>query len=214
MRAWQSCARARGFTLIELLVVIAIIAILAAILFPVFARARENARKSNCQSNIKQLATAQLQYAQDYDEMVLRAIYRDPASNYLWSRALSPYIKNTGVYKCPGSSNHRYTEVSNADRGYMSIGYNWAFADVDVALSQFEHPTEIVLFGDTYNGDASAGYRGYEFAMTATRMCDTYEALSARHGDGANLGFADGHVKWVPRNTINAKTGLRFYAPW
>ena len=144
--------------------------------------------------------------------MVLRAIYRDPASNYLWSRALSPYIKNTGVYKCPGSSNHRYTEVSNADRGYMSIGYNWAFADVDVALSQFEHPTEIVLFGDTYNGDASAGYRGYEFAMTATRMCDTYEALSARHGDGANLGFADGHVKWV-RNTINAKTGLRFYAP-
>ncbi len=62
MRAWQSCARARGFTLIELLVVIAIIAILAAILFPVFARARENARKSNCQSNIKQLATAQLQY--------------------------------------------------------------------------------------------------------------------------------------------------------
>jgi len=101
-----------GFTLIELLVVIAIIAILAAILFPVFARARENARKANCLSNMKQLGLAVMQYAQDYDE-VLPPTYNGGSTTYtlpngnqhtgavLWPTLLYPYVKNTGVYVCP-----------------------------------------------------------------------------------------------------------------
>jgi len=102
----------RGFTLIELLVVIAIIAILAAILFPVFAQAREQARKTSCLSNQKQIATAILMYAGDYDESIVpwlrpRTVTGEPTVDRVWSTLLQPYIKNgggttaNGVMKCP-----------------------------------------------------------------------------------------------------------------
>jgi len=84
----------RGFTLIELLVVIAIIAILAAILFPVFARARENARKANCASNLKQIGLAILAYAQDYDEMLPKYSLKNvPTTANDWHEVIDPYIK-------------------------------------------------------------------------------------------------------------------------
>ena len=100
----------RGFTLIELLVVIAIIAILAAILFPVFSRAREQARKTACLSNMKQLGTALMMYAQDWDETLpfwRTACHNDP--NYppgglLWTEQLYPYIKNWEVFQCPSAA--------------------------------------------------------------------------------------------------------------
>jgi len=114
----------RGFTLIELLVVIAIIAILAAILFPVFAQAREAARKSTCQSNLKQIGTGMLMYIGDYDEAFPQAskfVNNNVAGNFsvwppnasgataapgasvylLWSQVIQPYIKNTQVMQCP-----------------------------------------------------------------------------------------------------------------
>jgi len=95
----------RGFTLIELLVVIAIIAILAAILFPVFARAREKARQSSCLSNVKQIALGMLQYAQDYDErLVLAAMYYASPNYYTWMYLLQPYVKNIQVFTCPSAS--------------------------------------------------------------------------------------------------------------
>src|SRR4051794_6200959 len=90
-----------GFTLIELLVVIAIIAILAAILFPVFAQAREAARKTTCLSNCKQLGAALMQYCQDYDETIVLNSYGSDAS---WADMLQPYIKNDGILVCPSSS--------------------------------------------------------------------------------------------------------------
>lgn len=104
----------KAFTLIELLVVIAIIAILAAILFPVFARARENARRASCQSNLKQIGLGILQYAQDYDEKMPRAYYGypdtsgTPAGNdiigdYKWMDVVQPYAKSVQVFNCPAT---------------------------------------------------------------------------------------------------------------
>ena len=93
----------KGFTLIELLVVIAIIAILAAILFPVFAQAREKARQSSCSSNLKQLATANLMYAQDYDETFSIGLGSDWWMD-TWIRTTQPYVKNFQVYRCPSDS--------------------------------------------------------------------------------------------------------------
>ena len=98
--------RRNGFTLIELLVVIAIIAILAAILFPVFARARENARKSACQSNLKQIGLACGMYSQDYDGRLPRnctsfSLTGCLAPGWDWMEVTQPYVKNWGVYTCP-----------------------------------------------------------------------------------------------------------------
>lgn len=97
----------RAFTLIELLVVIAIIAILAAILFPVFGRARENARRSSCQSNLKQIGLGMMQYTQDYDERFPIAYLHDTAvTGYYWGwmQAVQPYLKSTQIFQCPSDS--------------------------------------------------------------------------------------------------------------
>ena len=100
-----------AFTLIELLVVIAIIAILAAILFPVFARARENARRSSCQSNLKQISLGMLQYMDDFDGTITPWRYDDPSKNvprHTWVRLLNPYMKEYTVFHCPSDSRDPY----------------------------------------------------------------------------------------------------------
>src|SRR5688572_7142500 len=102
----------RGFTLIELLVVIAIIALLAAILFPVFARARENARRTTCQSNMKQMALGMIQYTQDYDEKFGFGGCGSTCADFptecgtagSWAEMVQPYIKSTQIFKCPSDS--------------------------------------------------------------------------------------------------------------
>ena len=123
----------RGFTLIELLVVIAIIAILAAILFPVFARAREKARQASCQSNLKQLMLAVIMYKQDYDE---RNVYdRMGTTNapsptgpyastyggtlYFWKDIVHPYIKNDQLWICPSDGSHGTTCCVTPPRSYQ-----------------------------------------------------------------------------------------------
>ena len=99
-----------AFTLIELLVVIAIIAILAAILFPVFARARENARRSSCQSNLKQIGLGMLQYTQDYDEKTtpIRIDGAATGQRGLWYTQFQPYVKSTQLFACPSDANNGF----------------------------------------------------------------------------------------------------------
>jgi prepilin-type N-terminal cleavage/methylation domain-containing protein/prepilin-type processing-associated H-X9-DG protein len=115
--------RKAGFTLIELLVVIAIIAVLAAILFPVFGRARENARRASCQSNLKQIGLGILQYTQDYDEAMIASWYGDSdvvsdnGDNYKWMDALQPYVKSTQLFDCPSSQAPRYVVRSTPNYG-------------------------------------------------------------------------------------------------
>lgn len=116
--------RNKGFTLIELLVVIAIIAILAAILFPVFAQAREKARSTACLSNQKNIATGIILYSQDYDDNIIQTIWRkgystQPVPERLWTTNLQPYLRSggqfppAGVFKCPSWSEERFREAGN-----------------------------------------------------------------------------------------------------
>jgi prepilin-type N-terminal cleavage/methylation domain-containing protein/prepilin-type processing-associated H-X9-DG protein len=116
--------RRRGFTLIELLVVIAIIAILAAILFPVFAQAREAARKASCQSNLKQISLALSMYTQDYDEMLASAninpVGLPDGRAFTWDWVVQPYVKNSGIFKCPSSS-----AVANPGDWPLTYGMNY-----------------------------------------------------------------------------------------
>jgi prepilin-type N-terminal cleavage/methylation domain-containing protein len=114
-----------GFTLIELLVVIAIIALLAAILFPVFARARENARRASCQSNLKQIALGVKQYIQDYDERYPQVDAKGAASpdgSQGWAVSMQPYLKSPQILQC---SSDKQTATSSATSvGYSDYWYN------------------------------------------------------------------------------------------
>lgn len=169
-----------GFTLIELLVVIAIIAILAAILFPVFAQARESARKASCQSNCKQLALAVLMYVQDYDETlphgwnstgeysVLDADH--PWGWQTWATFTMPYLKNLGVHRCPSSKDNppiatkvngrdaiiRSNYFWNASLGKLGMGSGAGTncggdTTTPIALAAVEAPADTVLLGDKYH---------------------------------------------------------------
>lgn len=124
-----------GFTLIELLVVIAIISILSAILFPVFARARENARRASCMSNEKQIALGFMQYNQDYDERM--PFHANPA---FWIPAIMPYVKSNQLFFCPSDSIHNSANpITTAN---ISYGYNYYYLSV-----QPGGPTSLAAFG-------------------------------------------------------------------
>jgi prepilin-type N-terminal cleavage/methylation domain-containing protein len=138
-----------GFTLIELLVVIAIIAILAAILFPVFQKVRENARRTACLSNEKQMGLAFLQYVQDYDETYPCANAL-PQPTYVggWANMIYPYVKSTGVYACPDDS-HASPKVSYS-MNYTIWNDDFSAASNGLKLAQFSTPASTVL---VYEGE-------------------------------------------------------------
>ena len=176
----------KGFTLIELLVVIAIIAILAAILFPVFAKAREKARQTSCLSNLKQLGLGAIQYAQDYDERWVRYRYPDP---YFWREKLEPYLKNTQMLTCPS----RKTVALGYGINYHHL-VGWSLADV-------KFPAEHLAFCDNHNALA-----GCPHDASYTYYSPGLDPLP--HNDGINVVYVDGHAKWMkPDGGVDPVTG-------
>ncbi len=190
--------RRPGFTLIELLVVIAIIAILAAILFPVFARARENARKSSCQSNLKQLMLATMQYVQDYDERFNRRTYSDHLSDHFYignvRSILGPYVKNEELWTCP-SRRTTATDGNGVVRG--STGY-WQNSWVEaLAQAQIDNPVDTVCFADAnYWLDGYWKTNSYPTVAQPGGENARFQSVSPKHTDGFNFAYCDGHVKW------------------
>lgn len=185
-----------AFTLIELLVVIAIIAILAAILFPVFGRARENARRSSCQSNLKQIGLGIMQYTQDYDEKV-------PGRNVngiTWRQLVQPYIKSTQLFMCPSNST-KDTVADSASAGYPAINISYACNNRAMpsptsgpqyvrSLAQFTSPTTRILVSEiTGSNSQTVGDIGWD-ATT-----DFPDKAFAGHLGTMNCLFGDGHVK-------------------
>ena len=176
-----------GFTLIELLVVIAIIAILAAILFPVFAKAREKARQSSCLSNVKQLSLGFLQYAQDFDERMPQHRCNAPGNvqGLCYFQQIEPYLKNAQIMKCPSSNLAAY----GAPYPNLDYGFNIHFAGDPLGKSEF--PAQQIMMAESRNG--YTGHASYYF------HCDEITG----HNEGINAGYIDGHAKWSKLNDIN-----------
>ncbi len=189
----------RGFTLIELLVVIAIIAILAAILFPVFARAREKARQNSCLSNCKQMGLAAMMYAQDYDESIVpRSIgsYTD-AWYGRWYRLLDPYIKNTQVFACPSEVASGYVNAGFQLNYAINMSLHGTGADYGGKLAEVRYPAETFIIADSaWTGDAADGTNNFWYWYVRWGVYDGGRFIPARHSGGANMAFCDGHAKW------------------
>jgi len=185
----------RGFTLIELLVVIAIIAILAAILFPVFARAREKARQASCQSNLKQIAMAALMYASDYDEVTMEYAYRMPTGVYYrWEPFIWPYMRNIQATGCPSEPQ---PQIGTPPMAYIGgYGYNYYYCS-RVPLSKMNSPAETVMFCDVGRQD-SVNSGVYLPSHVNPPHQPSYAYIcrpSFRHNGMSNVAFYDGHVK-------------------
>ncbi len=190
---------AKGFTLIELLVVIAIIAILAAILFPVFARARENARKATCQSNLKQIGAGLMMYIQDFDEKMPQGYRYVGADWYSWAHCIYPYVKNDNLFACPSDRTLTFVNTVLNDGTTGGYGYN----DNLYGRSQAELTDAA---GTIANADC--GYYSMWHGQTdppPNQSAGNYQRPAIRHSEGANCNFVDGHAKWFKLDEI-AKT--------
>jgi len=203
----------RAFTLIELLVVIAIIAILAAILFPVFAKAREKARQTTCSSNLKQLATAWTEYNQDYDDNVVP--YRAGGAGtqaFFWAGMMMSYVKSDGVFQCP--------DTTPAIAHPLTYSLNTGAAGTpNLSLAGFTSPAQTPVFlenygsqqgvndtggfwlldsGVTISGSTTACVRSMNPPGTGSGNSDNGALIAGGlHTGGANYSFADGHVRWL-----------------
>jgi len=187
-----------GFTLIELLVVIAIIAILAAILFPVFAQARETARKASCQSNLKQIGTAWMMYTQDNDEITCINTWNGGGSvgqmNQIFGQRLQPYIKNYRVLVCPSDGNP-WTAVDQQSNVTLTGSYGFQSWGA-WGMAQIVAPADFFLVWDAGTAGVQGGniWIGVETRTGAFRY-GRRQDFSSRHSNVCNMLYADGHVK-------------------
>jgi prepilin-type N-terminal cleavage/methylation domain-containing protein/prepilin-type processing-associated H-X9-DG protein len=216
--------RRTAFTLIELLVVIAIIAILAAILFPVFAQAREAARRAACLSNTKQIGTAMMMYVQDYDETTPSAFDYVGGARVDVFMVLQPYIKNTDVFFCPDRTDQspgcafvvpsNYPTPSARCVGY---GYNWGFlpyagggllgssytapdgteVEPGISIAIIDQSAQCAAFADTYNHPRYSMSAVGSIIDSSTLGTGITSNSVLRHGGKFNVSFMDGHSKLV-----------------
>lgn len=211
-----------GFTLIELLVVIAIIAILAAILFPVFARAREKARQTSCLSNVKQLGLSMMMYVQDYDESFPHraigtggtVVYPNGSTSgtMFWYMAIYPYVNNVQVFSCPSDASGRW--AGGATSSGIRYGYSRGLCHNNsrppITLAELTRPADTAMIADT-------GFAP-EPPRTASPMPYVFYSriyyrtmIYPRHNGGANFAFADGHAKWIQIPNYDAMEDLQPY---
>lgn len=196
-----------AFTLVELLVVIAIIALLAAILFPVFARARENARRASCQSNLKQLGLAFQQYTQDYDDRLPHCgsypmtflggwipgsdgnAYPFPGD--VTKGGLYPYVKNSQVYICP----------SDAQSAQFGFSYTMSHQASARMVSENQTPSQTILLVDEGGAMNDGDFNPVQ--------CGVTDKPTPLHLEGFDAAFMDGHVKWRRPDSLS-KADFRF----
>ena len=215
----------KGFTLIELLVVIAIIAILAAILFPVFARAREKARQASCQSNLKQIGLAAEMYKSDYDQRYVRGstqVAGVPGNGVWWMITLQPYMKNMGIVTCPsypiagwcgmgsceanaGQQYWRWVGGYGINRGYNNVTAQSYTTPAGQDEANVPLPAETILVTDS-RCVVAAGDTHATFDPEIPRT----DSPQPRHNDGFMVLFCDGHVKWL--KTHRRASDTRVYA--
>jgi prepilin-type N-terminal cleavage/methylation domain-containing protein/prepilin-type processing-associated H-X9-DG protein len=192
------CVSRRGFTLMELLVVMAVMVILAGLLFPVMAAARDRARKTTCLSNLRQIAAAQALYLQDYDERFPHWLQDNPASpdptapySY-WTERFQPYIRSEAAFHDPGFSRIPWpvSGLKLADYSLMTWGPGgkgswgdpyWCWPGPSLTLAQVVRPSETCSVADGY-----------------TTTQETQAWSLTRHGLGLNVAFVDGHARWLP----------------
>lgn len=221
---FQASGRATAksaFTLIELLVVIAIISLLAAILFPVFGRARENARRTSCLSNLKQVGIGVMQYVQDYDEHYLATHweldgnplgYQTRADERGWSYNLQPYLKSTQVLQCPSEGNTPLAPTAISDNtgqttpGYTDYVYNRLLGQISatntsgVSASLLTQASNTVMLCEYFSTASGYSLSGGGLTPPDNRAYLPPNASGVgpglRHLEGLNILFADGHSKW------------------
>jgi prepilin-type N-terminal cleavage/methylation domain-containing protein/prepilin-type processing-associated H-X9-DG protein len=231
--------RPSAFTLIELLVVIAIIAILAAILFPVFAQAREKARQTACLSNTRQIGTALMMYVQDYDETIP---FNDNGPDFTPGKArctfdvIQPYLKNTQVYVCPSAAAADkvpiFLNYDNTNRPLISYAINnvyfWSAEQNLFGVSGTTSPVTLASIEDSagtiFCGDSKPGANLQQWAWQVIgTTLDTnakpptlgfpgYQGqFVARHNGGLNFTFFDGHAKWMKLEKAAEKDASNVY---
>lgn len=223
--------RARGFTLIELLVVIAIIAILAAILFPVFARAREKARQASCQSNEKQIILACIMYKSDYDTRFPQNCTSSSntgcvAPGWDWMEVIAPYVKNQQLFECPSTEYQISTCAPPVPRSYSGrrggyacnsgrpgvigqigngpFGNSWHRAGPKE--STFQDVANLIAITESDSGCGmwcGVGHAGYDSGSTTG-----WDRRRTQHNDGMNVAYYDGHVKFHKRTFLPAEFGI------
>lgn len=234
---WQT---RKGFTLIELLVVIAIISLLAAILFPVFARARENARRSSCLANIKQLALGVMMYSEDYDGRLLYYAAAPSESSSSMLTGVLPYIKNSQIFRCPSSNLTGANPITSTNVPANGTHYGMP-ATAGTApntiimgsgsvqlMGSIPEPALQCLFAETMrSGGSLFGQTGADRFrannLTNTSLLGIIPGFGAaglvseqsRHFDGGNYAFVDGHAKWLKKEVVEipnaSNTAIKFW---